>query len=461
MTASTSGSGSGFRALLSARPRLLALALALAGLLDLACHRVAFAFTTPAPRNFEVARRPRALSPSRVASVRVGSSELPPASPLARVGGSGGGALARESDGPAFARVLDGLNEAEKYNAVLQGLSGIVASRPRSSASSSRLSEVWDLLTEMQGNGVVCTERSCAAVVDASAVEADAQSVQESMLRLKRVGGAPCYSAAVPSLSPQLPRDEKRRAKMLAGTPPLPTDDRGKEVALAGAFLGVVSFDVVGDAMAPVLHYDGSIPGWVTAFTAVTVAADVLRGGANGSTQVLRGLNRLFGKDQERESRAEAAAFITAYLCGLPCFAFQPSAVEGARLVDACISSEEGSALKGLADGLRGGGGTGMVHRMLVWLLSPVAGEGLVHRQLIESDPRQARAFLRMVREGGIGGLDLDLRVEDDEDRIMMAYCESRKLLQKYDGAFSALRKRLETGAATVGECVSVLEESL
>lgn len=38
------------------------------------------------------------------------------------------------------------------------------------------------------------------------------------------------------------------------------------------------------------------------------------------------------------------------------------------------------------------------VHRILVWLLAGVAGEGLVHRQMIASDPRQAFAFLQMVR---------------------------------------------------------------
>lgn len=38
------------------------------------------------------------------------------------------------------------------------------------------------------------------------------------------------------------------------------------------------------------------------------------------------------------------------------------------------------------------------IHRILVWLLAGVAGEGLVHRQMIASDPRQAYAFLQMVR---------------------------------------------------------------
>lgn len=38
------------------------------------------------------------------------------------------------------------------------------------------------------------------------------------------------------------------------------------------------------------------------------------------------------------------------------------------------------------------------IHRILVWLLAGVAGEGLVHRQMIASDPRQAYAFLQMAR---------------------------------------------------------------
>lgn len=38
------------------------------------------------------------------------------------------------------------------------------------------------------------------------------------------------------------------------------------------------------------------------------------------------------------------------------------------------------------------------IHRILVWLLASVAGEGLTHRQMIASDPRQAYAFLQMLR---------------------------------------------------------------
>lgn len=38
------------------------------------------------------------------------------------------------------------------------------------------------------------------------------------------------------------------------------------------------------------------------------------------------------------------------------------------------------------------------IHRILVWLLAGVASEGMVHRQTIASDPRQAPAFLQMVR---------------------------------------------------------------
>lgn len=48
-----------------------------------------------------------------------------------------------------------------------------------------------------------------------------------------------------------------------------------------------------------------------------------------------------------------------------------------------------------LEDSLLNGNG---IHRILVWLLAGVAGEGLVHRQMIASDPRQAYAFLQMVR---------------------------------------------------------------
>lgn len=53
-------------------------------------------------------------------------------------------------------------------------------------------------------------------------------------------------------------------------------------------------------------------------------------------------------------------------------------------------------------------------------------------------------------------GCDLD--PEDDDDRVQWAFNEARVLLKDNGRAFEALRQRLESGGATVGDCVAVIE---
>lgn len=66
-------------------------------------------------------------------------------------------------------RVMDGLSEGEKYNAVLQGVSGIVMSKKGGgSAARTAFEEVFQLLDEMHSNRIKCTIRTASAVVDAA-----------------------------------------------------------------------------------------------------------------------------------------------------------------------------------------------------------------------------------------------------------------------------------------------------
>lgn len=55
---------------------------------------------------------------------------------------------------------------------------------------------------------------------------------------------------------------------------------------------------------------------------------------------------------------------------------------------------------------------------------------------------------------------DFDLDPSDDPERVQWAYNEARKLLKENEGTFEALRQRLESGGATVGDCVAVIERS-
>lgn len=69
-------------------------------------------------------------------------------------------------------RVMDGLGENEKYNAVLQGLSGILMGKKKGrkggDAAGGTFEEVYQLLDEMHANRIKCTIRSASAVVDAA-----------------------------------------------------------------------------------------------------------------------------------------------------------------------------------------------------------------------------------------------------------------------------------------------------
>jgi len=108
------------------------------------------------------------------------------------------------------------------------------------------------------------------------------------------------------------------------------------------------------------------------------LGVDVAAGNGTYTNQVTGGLGRLFTRDPTRECRCEAASFLAAYLLGLPSFGLAPTALEALKLVDS--SSSSSSVDYGSAAG---------VHRLLVWLLAPVASEQAEHRTLLISDPRQ------------------------------------------------------------------------
>lgn len=113
----------------------------------------------------------------------------------------------------------------------------------------------------------------------------------------------------------------------------VPDDDRAQEIGYAASFMILVGSDFSWEGVGQVMHYDTTIPTVIGTITAAAVAIDVWKRSGCTSKMVLNGMNRLFLKDVERESRAEAGAFLTAYMTGLPCFAFQPSAVEALRCV--------------------------------------------------------------------------------------------------------------------------------
>ncbi len=176
---------------------------------------------------------------------------------------------------------------------------------------------------------------------------------------------------------------------------------------------------------------------------------------------VVRGLTRLWSVDTERECQCEAAAFFAAYSLGLPCFSFRSNALEAAVLI---FESKEQPGEKNVLDPLLSDTG---IMKMLIWLMAPVAIESSYHPQLIASDPREARGFLERLKEKAAlfdaeDIIENILQTSNDqeiEDLLKWSYAEADLLLRENRAVVTELTERLISGASTVGDCVSVLEE--
>lgn len=97
-------------------------------------------------------------------------------SPLsAKIAPSGGGLATTAS----LERVMDGLGESEKYNAVLQGVSSILMSKNGRASGTGAFDEVFQLLDEMHVNRIKCTIRTASAVVDAATATANVGIISE------------------------------------------------------------------------------------------------------------------------------------------------------------------------------------------------------------------------------------------------------------------------------------------
>lgn len=153
----------------------------------------------------------------------------------------------------------------------------------------------------------------------------------------------------------------------LQNLPPVPDDDRAAEISQAITFATVIGSCLAINIFGGLFGLDDLAP-WtslILGITIVTVVVDnffdvlVMGGSAvakmnedklpesaknmnspkkeemplglgTGSItgSVVRGLSRLFSVNTERDCQCEAASVFAAYSLGLPCFAFQPNALE-------------------------------------------------------------------------------------------------------------------------------------
>lgn len=294
----------------------------------------------------------------------------------------------------------------------------------------------------------------------------------------------------------------------LQSLPPIPEDDRATEVSQAILFSGVIAACLAVNLFGGLFGMENLTPwsNFILGVAVTTVVVDnffdaIVMGGSavakmnvdrlpdsaknmiapqkedmplgigTGSMtgSVVRGLSRLLNVNTERDCQCEAAAVFTAYSLGLPCFAFQPNSLEGASLVIDSMRSEprdneDPQNIKGSLDNLASDAG---LLKMLIWLLAPVAMELSKYPQLMSSDPCEAFGFLNRLSDQARNNAPyasalLDALPENDEqtnDYLRWALAEADLLLRNNKNTVSSVAKALAGGAATVGDCVAILEE--
>ncbi|KAL7530449.1 hypothetical protein ACHAWF_003379 [Thalassiosira exigua] len=291
----------------------------------------------------------------------------------------------------------------------------------------------------------------------------------------------------------------------LESLPPVPDDDRATEVSQAIIFSGVVAscvginvfsgifgledltcwtnlilgvaittvivdnfFDVIvtgGSAVAK-LNED-KLPDAAKSMNAPKKEEMPLGLGTGSITgTVVRGLNRLLADNTERDCQCEGAAVFAAYSLGLPCFAFQPNALEGAALVLESIGENDdgGTYLTGTMDSLASDVG---LLKVMIWLMSPVAMELSKYPQLMSSEPREAVGFLQRLTDKSRNSEQISLSLEgalpdnNEQEEVFLRWslAEADRLLRNNVKTVDALSEALAGGAATVGDCVAILED--
>lgn len=315
-----------------------------------------------------------------------------------------------------------------------------------------------------------------------STVKAQDASVMDNVMSLcLKNGGLTQYGSRQadvlmfpPTPSSPVPGLGKTRQERLA-TITIPSDERGKEISNALLIGGIAS----GCVLANILGLED-----VTPFTNVLLSVlvvvgavdnfyDLLKGASKmaankvtknqdfdlpekeklplglGSGQVtgsvVLGFTRLLTTDPTREALCEGSAVYTAYVLGLPCFAFRPNALEASLLV--ADKSNQLWSSNGIL-------------RMLIWLMAPVAAEAAKYPVCICSDPREARGFLERLEDYSTsnGSTSTFWDPSEREALLQWAFAEADLLLRNERKVAQEIWDRLEGGASTVADCVAVVE---
>lgn len=130
-------------------------------------------------------------------------------------------------------------------------------------------------------------------------------------------------------------------------------------------------------------------------------------------------------------------------------------------VVESIKSEPDNIAVEGKLDNLASDVG---ILKVLIWLMAPVAMEISKYPQLISSDPREALGFLQRLNEKSQSIQSDELRdalpADDTQanDYLRWALAEADLLLRNDRKLVENLSEALAGGAATVGDCVAILE---
>lgn len=132
-----------------------------------------------------------------------------------------------------------------------------------------------------------------------------------------------------------------------------------------------------------------------------------------------------------------------------------------ALVVESLKSAPKNGGIEGELDNLASD--TGLL-KVLIWLMAPVAMEISKYPQLISSDPCEASGFLQRLNEKSrnIQSSELNDALPSDDaemdDYLRWALAEADALLRNNRKIVDSLSEALAGGAATVGDCVAILE---
>lgn len=260
-------------------------------------------------------------------------------------------------------------------------------------------------------------------------------------------------------------------AQELPPTPELDTrkpfdPEKMLDISLATSFITIITSAVSIELIEPVVvHHPANEATTVLVLLLSGLAYDRYALSAHLWHRIQRGLRRLFRDDTERNARVDAAAFLTAYLLGLPWICFRPDASQVLRNLDeTAAQSEDDDAPMADDVGKRRRNvrrkkplEAVMVQKCLIWLVAGIAVEDELDGLLIESDLRYARELLRGARiRRGKGRRMSD---SDIEDMIRKAVYTAKSLLIEHANLHEELTNRMIRGQ-TVGDCVACIVES-